>query len=47
MLDEFGIEKDRVRLEWVSASEGEKHIQAAENMTEKLRMNGHLELERE
>jgi F420-non-reducing hydrogenase iron-sulfur subunit len=47
MLDQFGIKRDRVRLEWVSASEGEKDIQTVENMTEKLRVHGPLELERE
>jgi hydrogenase maturation protease len=33
MLDQLGIERDRVRLEWVSPSEGERYTQVAENMT--------------
>jgi F420-non-reducing hydrogenase iron-sulfur subunit len=42
MLDQFGIERDRVRLEWVSASEGERYAQVVENMTETLRTLGPL-----
>jgi F420-non-reducing hydrogenase iron-sulfur subunit len=42
MLDQFGIERDRVRLEWVSASEGERYAQVVENMTETLRKLGPL-----
>jgi F420-non-reducing hydrogenase iron-sulfur subunit len=42
MLNQFGIERDRVRLEWVSASEGERYAQVVENMTETLRTLGPL-----
>jgi F420-non-reducing hydrogenase iron-sulfur subunit len=42
ILDQFGVERDRVRLEWVSASEGEKYAQVVENMTETLRTLGPL-----
>jgi F420-non-reducing hydrogenase iron-sulfur subunit len=42
MLDQFGIERDRVRLEWVSASEGERYAQVVENMTDTLRTLGPL-----
>jgi F420-non-reducing hydrogenase iron-sulfur subunit len=42
MLDQFGVERDRVRLEWVSASEGEKYARVVENMTEALRTLGPL-----
>jgi F420-non-reducing hydrogenase iron-sulfur subunit len=42
MLDQFGIERDRVRLEWVSASEGEKYARVVESMTENLRTLGPL-----
>jgi len=42
LLDQFGIERDRVRLEWVSASEGEKFAQVVEEMTEKLKELGPL-----
>ena len=42
MLDQFGVERDRVRLEWVSASEGERYAQVVENMTDTLRTLGPL-----
>lgn len=42
MLDQFGVERDRVRLEWVSASEGEKYARVVESMTENLRTLGPL-----
>jgi F420-non-reducing hydrogenase iron-sulfur subunit len=42
MLDQFGVERDRVRLEWVSASEGERYARVVENMTETLRTLGPL-----
>ena len=40
MLEQFGVEKERVRLEWVSASEGEKF---AKVMTENLKKLGPLD----
>jgi F420-non-reducing hydrogenase iron-sulfur subunit len=42
MLDQFGIERERVRLEWVSASEGERYARIVENMTEEIRALGSL-----
>ncbi|HUU26617.1 MAG TPA: hydrogenase iron-sulfur subunit [archaeon] len=42
MLDQFGIERDRVRLEWISASEGEKFAQVVREMTERLKELGPL-----
>ncbi len=42
MLDQFGIERGRVRLEWVSASEGEKYANVVESMTETIRALGPL-----
>lgn len=42
MLDQFGIEKDRVRLEWVSASEGERYARIVDSMTENIRTLGPL-----
>ena len=42
LLDQFGIERDRVRLEWISASEGEKFAQVVKEMTEKLKELGPL-----
>ena len=40
MLQDFGIEEDRFRLEWVSASEGPRFAQVITEMTEKVRALG-------
>jgi len=42
MLEQFGIEKERVRLEWVSAAEGEKFAAVVSDMTEQVRRLGPL-----
>ena len=42
LLDHFGVERDRVRLEWVSASEGEKFSAVVKDLTEKIRALGPL-----
>jgi F420-non-reducing hydrogenase iron-sulfur subunit len=42
MLNQFGVEKERVRLEWVSASEGERYARIVESMTEEIRSLGPL-----
>ena len=42
MLYQFGIERERVRLEWVSASEGERYARIVEKMTEEIRELGPL-----
>ena len=42
LLDQFGIERERVRLEWVSASEGEKYSRVIRQMTDNLRSLGPL-----
>jgi len=47
LLDEFGIEKQRVRLEWVSASEGGRYASIVESMTEEIRTLGPLNWKRE
>ena len=47
LLDEFGIEKERVRLEWVSASEGGRYANIVESMTEEIRTLGPLNWKRE
>lgn len=44
LLEQFGIERDRVRLEWISASEGEKFAKVVREMTEKLKEIGPLQL---
>ena len=40
MLADFGIEEDRVRLEWVSASEGRRFADVVNDMTERVRALG-------
>ncbi len=42
MLAEIGIEKERFRLEWVSAAEGAKWAQVVSEMTEQVRQLGPL-----
>jgi F420-non-reducing hydrogenase iron-sulfur subunit len=39
-LESFGIEKERVRLEWVSASEGKRFADIVNDMTERIRELG-------
>lgn len=40
MLADYGIEGDRVRLEWVSASEGKRFADVVNDMTERVRALG-------
>jgi F420-non-reducing hydrogenase iron-sulfur subunit len=40
LLKEAGLEEDRLRLEWVSASEGEKFSKVVTEFTEKIRSLG-------
>jgi len=42
LLPQFGIEPDRLRLSWVSASEGEKFTREVTEFTEKIRSLGPL-----
>jgi F420-non-reducing hydrogenase iron-sulfur subunit len=42
MLRQFGIEEDRLQLDWISASEGEKFVQVVSEMTERMRQLGPL-----
>jgi F420-non-reducing hydrogenase iron-sulfur subunit len=42
MLSQFGIEPERVRLEWISASEGDRFVEVANEMTETVRALGPL-----
>jgi F420-non-reducing hydrogenase iron-sulfur subunit len=44
LLISYGIEKERLRLEWVSASEGERFARLVDTMTAELRDLGPLEL---
>jgi F420-non-reducing hydrogenase iron-sulfur subunit len=47
LLEQFGIEKERVRLEWVSASEGARYASIVESMTEEIRSIGPLNWKQE
>ena len=40
MLTQFGVENERVRLDWVSASEGERYASIINEMTEKIKALG-------
>ncbi len=40
MLVQFGIEDERVRLEWVSASEGDRFASIVNEMTEQIKKLG-------
>jgi F420-non-reducing hydrogenase iron-sulfur subunit len=40
LLDDFGIEQERYRLEWISASEGPLFAQVMAEMTEQVRKLG-------
>ncbi len=44
MLREMGIEDERLRLEWISASEGEKVARVVKEMVESLRQLDRLDL---
>jgi len=44
MLADFGIEPERVRLDWVSASEAKKYAEVTKEMTETVRKLGPLEI---
>ncbi len=43
-LQQLGIEKERVRLDWVSAAEGNKFVSIVNNMTAKVKELGPLAL---
>jgi len=45
VLRDFGIEPERVRLEWIAASEGDKVQRVINEMTEQIRDLGPLRLE--
>ena len=40
MLAQLGVEDERVRLEWVSASEGDRFVSITNDMTEQVRKFG-------
>ena len=43
MLAQFGVEDKRVRLDWVSASEGDRFASIVNSMTEQVRALGPLD----
>ena len=45
MLKQFGIEEERVRLEWVSASEGAKFAEVTNNFTQAIKKLGPISLD--
>jgi F420-non-reducing hydrogenase iron-sulfur subunit len=40
MLAQMGVEEERVRLDWVSASEGDRFVSIVDDMTAKVRALG-------
>lgn len=40
VLKELGVEEERLHLEWISASEGQKFVQVIKEFTERLRSLG-------
>jgi F420-non-reducing hydrogenase iron-sulfur subunit len=42
MLTQFGIEEDRLRLDWISASDQDKFVDVVSEMTERVRELGPL-----
>ncbi len=42
LLAQMGIEEERLRLDWVSASEGDRFVSVINDMTEKVRALGPL-----
>ncbi|MCD6310022.1 MAG: hydrogenase iron-sulfur subunit [Candidatus Eremiobacteraeota bacterium] len=46
MLKQLGIEEDRIMLEWVSASEGDKFARICYEMTERVKELGPLNIKR-
>jgi F420-non-reducing hydrogenase iron-sulfur subunit len=45
MLDDLGIDKKRLRLEWISAAEGNKFVNVMNDFTRTIRELGPLNLE--
>jgi F420-non-reducing hydrogenase iron-sulfur subunit len=45
MLEDLGISKDRLRLEWISAAEGRKFVEIMNKFTKQIQELGPLKLE--
>ena len=46
MLEDFGVDKDRLRMEWISAAEGKKYVEVVNDFTEQIRTMGPLNLDK-
>ena len=46
MLEDFGVDKDRLRMEWISAAEGKKYVEVVNDFTEQIRAMGPLNLDK-
>lgn len=46
LMEDFGIDKDRLRLEWISAAEGKKFVETMNDFTERIRTLGPLNLDK-
>lgn len=44
LLKQMGIEEERLRLEWISASEGDRFAEVANTMTKKIRELGPIKI---
>ena len=44
LLEEFGIDRERLRLEWISAAEGNRFAEVMDEFTTQLRDRGPLSL---
>jgi F420-non-reducing hydrogenase iron-sulfur subunit len=44
MLEDLGIDKKRIRLEWISAAEGKKFVEVMNEFTEQIRGMGPIQL---
>ena len=45
MMEDFGIDKNRLRLEWISAAEGKKYVETMNEFTGTVRSLGPLDLD--
>lgn len=45
MMEDLGIDSNRLRLEWISAAEGKKFVESMNDFTEQIRNMGPLNLE--
>jgi len=46
MMKDFGIDQDRLKLEWISAAEGKKYVETMNDFTAKIRSLGPLNLDK-